>query len=305
MVFTAMTMNIGTTTGLDHDADTEDGYTSAEAEIADAAYENSLSWNPAEQALTAFLALHQPDVATFQEGFYDGWCEDIDIDTGLDFVCRDFDPDGPLQIERVAGAGYQAVCAPGQPDNCAIVHEDFGRFVGCDQDVCLEGLEGQSPPSGCSRGARIGAVTIAIVGGGELRLVNLHGTSGFSSADMDCRVEQVEQVFVDAGDGEPAARGSHALVMGDLNTDPWLAAESDPSAARWNDFVGEGRDFTYLSSSDEDGEPTYAGLFRIDHVVGNGVSGSCVVPGETEGVAAVLDTVYWDHRPVLCEASLP
>jgi len=45
-----MTFNVGTTPGLPHDLG-DDGYTSEMADIADELYENSLSWNPAEEAL--------------------------------------------------------------------------------------------------------------------------------------------------------------------------------------------------------------------------------------------------------------
>ncbi|MCB1127659.1 MAG: hypothetical protein KDM81_14290 [Verrucomicrobiae bacterium] len=117
--FRVLTFNAGTTTGLPHDLGPDDGYSQHDAEIADALYENSLSWNPAERALTRFLAETRPDIAFFQELYFDPWCETISVDPALDFVCEDYTPERPLQIERLLGGDYQVACADGQEDNCA------------------------------------------------------------------------------------------------------------------------------------------------------------------------------------------
>ncbi|MCA9771011.1 MAG: hypothetical protein KC466_01300, partial [Myxococcales bacterium] len=159
--FRVLTFNAGTTTGLPHDLGPDDGYSQHDAEIADALYENSLSWNPAERALTRFLAETRPDIAFFQELYFDPWCETISVDPALDFVCEDYTPERPLQIERLLGGDYQVACADGQEDNCAGVRRDFGRFVGCPgEGPCLGGLAGTGPPDGCSRGARVGSAEI-------------------------------------------------------------------------------------------------------------------------------------------------
>lgn len=290
---TVVSANIGTTTGLDHDGDVDDGYTSEEAAIADALYGNGLSWRPAEEAFAAWLQGVRPDVVGLQEGFYDPDCDEIEVDEHLDFICRE--RDGSLQVRRLVGEGYQVAIAPGQTDNALAVRREVGAFVGCDEDVCA--LTGFETPGDCGRGARIARGELALVGGEVLTVVLVHGTSGVGSDDEACRVSQVEQVFVDHGDGRPAV-GERSLVLGDLNTDPAAFAGADPSADRWSDFVGEGRDFRW--HTELDGPPTYAGLVRIDHVASDAFDGGCVHPGVTPGEEAVWDTVYWDHVPVVC-----
>ena len=296
-----MTFNAGTTQGLGHDGD-DNAYTQEMADIADALYENSLSWNPAEDALREHLAAVRPHVAVFQELFYDGWCADIDVDPALNFVCDGYTPDRPLQIARLLGEDYQIACAPGQPDNCAGIRRDFGRFLdGCPEDaVCLEGLDGSGPPSGCSRGARVGRIRAETVSGVPFTLVNVHGSSGVTGEDMDCRVDQFRQIFVDRGDGQPAADGTINLVMGDLNTDPFRMTGVDPSAVEWASFVGEGKDYRYISARDaDDTTPSYQGFTHIDHIA----SDTLERDGTGCTVAPLWEGTYWDHLPVTCEAS--
>ncbi len=285
----SVTLNGGTTEGLDHDQG-DDGYTSEHAAITDALYENSLSWNPAEEALRGFLADTRPDVVAFQEIFWDPWCQDIEVDLDLDFVCRDYDPAGLTQPQRLLGDDYQVACAPGQPDNCVGVHRDLGSMQGCSEDLCQEGLDGMAPPDGCSNGARVGRVVVDLLEGGELTLVNVHGSSGLDSETRDCRVSQFEQVFEDRGDGQPAAIGQ-ALILGDLNTDPFRMTEADPSAAYFAAQV-DGQAWWFLS----DDTPSYGGLTSIDHAVSNTWVGGCTSP-------PIWDTVYWDHLPLVCEAT--
>lgn len=301
-----MTFNIGTTQGLDHDGG-DDAYTGEDAARADAWYGNGLSWRPAEQALSAFLATERPDVVVFQEGFYDPWCAEMPVEQRVEhFICSDWSPGDPLQIERLLGEDYQVACAPGQEDNCAGVRLDFGAVRGCDGPGFCEGaLDGLETPGDCGRGARVSALTVDRPDGRALTVVDLHGTSGMGADDQACRVAQLTQVFEDRGDGRPAADGAANLVMGDLNTDPFALAGVDPSATFWAERVGEGLPFHYLSSSDDDGPRTYLGLTRIDHVASDTLEGDCKVPGATEGVPPVLDAVYWDHKPVLCDARWP
>jgi len=299
-----MTMNIGTTSGLAHDQG-NDGYTSEHATIADEHYHNSLSWNPAEQALKEFLAQQRPTIVVFQEGFYDPWCEEIPVDPNLDFVCKDYTTERALQVERLLGPDYQVACADGQEDNCAGVLRSFARMKGCPDDgPCLDGLAGQGPPDGCSKGARIGSVELELIDGREMTLVNVHGTSGIKLEDMLCRRSQFAQVFEDRGDGQPAANGTVNLVMGDLNTDPFKAG-FEPSAAYWNDKVGDGKAFHYLSSDDSGGPATYDHDLRIDHIASDALSSlGCKVAG-ADGTGPVMDAVYWDHKPVVCEVAWP
>lgn len=301
--FKVMTFNIGTTEGLDHDSG-DDGYTQKMADITNDLYQNSLSWNPAEKALTAFLAQHQPDIVAFQEGFYDPWCESIAVDPALDFVCKDYTPTRPWQLRRLVGPDYQLAYANDQPDNFIAVKKSLGKIVGCPLDaVCVEGLHGLPPASGCTSRPRVGSIEVELNDGRKLVVVVMHGTSGVKLEDMLCRVDQVNQIFVDRGDGKPAAFGEANIVMGDLNTDPFLPP-IDPSVVAWNGFVGQGKTFSYISSDSAIGPATYLDVVRIDHVVSDKVRGSCIVPGSTPGVPPVFaDAIYWDHNPVLCDVS--
>ena len=197
-------------------------------------------------------------------------------------------------------------CAPGHPDNCVGVLRTFGALRGCPgEGPCLEGLDGLPPPSGCTSGARVGGVPVDLEDGRSITVVVVHASAGLSQDDMDCRVEQFAQVFEDRGDGSPAASGEVNLVAGDINTDPFVLVDADPSAAYWAGFVGEGRPFDYLSARDEDGPATHVTGLRIDHVIAEGLTGDCEVIGEGGAPGPLLDAVYWDHAPVLCDATLP
>ncbi len=297
--FVAVTFNTGTSEGLAHDAEPDDGYTSVHALRSDLWYGDGLAWIPAVEATAAFFAEVDPDVVAFQEIFHSGDCAGIPWRDRADFICEDWSADDPTVAQLVVGAGFQVACHTGNNDKCAAVNRRFGTFRGCDLDFCLEGLEGYRV-DGCGRGARVGRGTIDLIDGSTLTLVSFHGSSGFYADDQQCRVQQVEQVFVDLGDGEPAANGERNLVMGDLNTDPGWMGDFDPSAARWNDFVGDGQSFSFVTDIGADATPTYAGLASIDHVMSDVLTGSCWTAGVTDGQPAVIDAVYFDHKPAVC-----
>ena len=91
--------------------------------------------------------------------------------------------------------------------------------------------------------------------------------------------------------------------MGDTNTDPGRLAEYDTSAARWNDFVGEDKAFDFITEIGPDTPATYSGAVSIDHVMSDAFVGSCWVAGLTDGHPAVIDVVYFDHKPVVCSVA--
>ncbi len=306
--FSVLTFNTGTTEHLEHDADEVDGggdgYTSAHAARNAARYSNNLAWRPAEAALTLWLGEHRPEVVLFQELFHDPWCADIDTDPAFDFICHGRDPDRPRQAQRLLGPDYDVACAPGHPDNCVGVLRAFGRIRGCTGEApCAAELDGLPPPGGCTQGARVATAEITLGDGRLLHAVDVHTAAGVTDEDMACRVTQILQIFEDRGDGKPAAWGTANVVGGDMNMDPFLWAGLDPSADAWNTYVGEDRPFHYLSSNGPDGPPTIQTLFRIDHLVSDVLAGSCVVVGGTAGVPPIMETSYWDHRPVLCEVT--
>ena len=176
----------------------------------------------------------------------------------------------------------------------------FGSIRQCeDEDFCLEGLDGERV-DGCGGGARVARATIDLVRGGQITVVNYHGSSGALPDDMDCRAQQVQQVFVDM-DGEPGANGGRNVVMGDLNTDParvpgWL----DPSSREWNEYVGGDQPFQRVSPFGTDVIPTYTGGLNIDHVASDAFTGECYAPGATPGFEPVYEYILFDHKPLVC-----
>ena len=300
--FIVVTFNTGTTDGLDHDDPPDDGYTSTEAAISDEWYGNGLAWADAVEATRMFLEEIDPDVVAFQEIFFSEDCVDVPAEARAGFVCETWAPGDPPVVQTVLGEGYQVACHVGKPDKCAAVKRDFGTFRGCDGDFCLEGLVGSSV-EGCGSGARVARGVIDRVNGETLTLVSVHGTSGFSAGDQDCRVRQIEQVFVELNDGEPAASGSANLVLGDFNTDPGRASDIDPSAARWNDFVGDSKSFHFITPIGASAPGAYLGVFDIDHVVSDVFTGSCTHAGLAGGPSPVFDGTYFDHTPAICTIS--
>lgn len=296
--FVAVTFNTGTS-GFAPDED-NDGYHSVQATWNDELYGNGLAWKAFVNKTREWFAEVDPDVAVFQEIFYSGECPAIPSEAWVGFVCEDWVLGDPTVVQLLLPEGYQIACNPGKPDKCAAVHRRFGSFRGCDSDFCLEGLDG-GVVEGCGKGSRVGRGVIDLVAGGTLTLVNVHGSSGFTDEDALCRRQQFDQVFVDLGDGQPAANGEWNLVMGDLNTDPGRLAEDDVSAARWLDFVGDGKPFYFLSDVGPDALPTYAGFVNIDHVVTDVLQGACWSAGVTPGHEAVMDSVFFDHHPQVCE----
>lgn len=302
--FEAITYNVGTNEGLNHDGDPFDGYTQAEAAISDDWYGNGLAWLPAIQAATSFFALHQPEVVAFQEIFYSPDCATIPTAYHVGFECETWQPGDPILVERVLGPNYQIACNLGKPDKCLAVRNDFGHFAGCSGTLCLDGLDGVNIP-GCGGGSRIGRGTVQLTSGGTLTLVSVHGTSGIADADRDCRVAQFAQIFEDF-DGEPAANGFVNLIMGDFNVDPARWIGFDPSANLLNlhaPYLGGG-DFDYVSGVGPSEIPTYLGYFNLDRQISDALSGSCTAPG-VGGVPPVLATTYFDHTPILCSVPEP
>jgi hypothetical protein len=97
------------------------------------------------------------------------------------------------------------------------------------------------------------------------------------------------------------------VVMGDLNTDPGrIPGSLDDSVAAWNDYVGGNQLFQWVS----DDTPTIildipnlpvSSPLAIDHVISDTFTGSCYVPGSSDGYPAVYSNAYFDHRPQVCD----
>ena len=299
---TVVTFNTGTTTGLAHDSDPTDGYTSVQADISDQQYGDGLAWKLAMDATRDFFAALQPDIVAFQEIFHSDECANIAAQYHPGFACEGWSPGDPTVAQYVLGAGYQVACHIGKPDKCLGVRTAFGTFQGCSDDLCLDGLAG-AKINNCGGGSRVGRGVIDLVGGGTLTVVNIHGTSGVLPDDQQCRIKQIDQIFIDVGDGSglPAANGARNVVLGDLNTDPGRAGVLDFSAVHWNNFVGPGKPFHFVSDVGPSVPPSYAGVFNIDHVMSDALGGTCWTAGVTPGHPDVYAPVYFDHKPVVCD----
>lgn len=299
-----LTFNTGTTPRLKHDAKRSDGYGNAEAAISDQWYGNGLAWKPAMDAVQEMVSGVDPDVVAFQEIFDCRNCDAIPADARRGFVCEDYRDGEPGVAEQVLGEDYQIAYHPGKTSKCLAVHRRLGRLRGTEPDgpasrptrLVLEG----APVAGCGSGARVARGYVDLPDGTTLTLISLHGTSGFKPADKQCRVRQIERIFVDWGDGRPGVSPQNNVILGDFNTDPGRAADLDRSAARWNNFVGPGKPFHFVSKLGPDVAPSYAALADIDHVVADAYVGTCRRLGVDPGTQAVYEGIYFDHVPVVC-----
>ena len=307
---TVITINAGTTPGLAHDSDEESGrapYTDTTAGIVDASYQNSLSWNPAEARLTEWLAQVDPDIVAFQEIFHDPWCDDINRpeDAPLDLVCGSYTRERPRQVRRLMGPDFQIVCGEGKPDTCIAVHKRLGPVTACDgqPDNCLTTWDGFIPLSRCTSRDRLGRAFVESSNGHPaFNIIAVHGTSGLTVEDALCRRDIFSLIFDDKGDGTPLVRPDAInLVLGDFNVDPILFAGGDDSADYLLEHIGDDHPFQWHSPTDPSGPRSYALGVSIDHVASDGLTGSCIIPGSSPGVAPIWDRIYWDHRPVVCE----
>jgi len=296
----AVTFNTGTTDGLGHDAPPDDGYTSAHAATSDEHYGDGLAWLPAVDATAAFFADLQPDVVGFQEAFWTGECGAIPPEAHADFLCErepaDVDGGAPSVANLVLGPEYAVACHVGKPDKCVAVRSAWGSIRGCAGELCLDGAAGEAV-DGCGSGARVASVIVDLVGGGELSVVHVHGSSGITGDDQRCREAQFDQAFAATNPAVPN------LVLGDLNTDPGRYSGIDGSAARWNEGIADGG-FVVHTDVGIEATPTYGGLTNIDHVASDAFVGDCVHPGLGTS-EPVIEATYFDHLPAVCRLEVP
>lgn len=288
--FSVVSFNSGTTEGLAHDADRDDGYTSEQAAVSDQYYGDGLAWPTAIEAARSWFAAEPPDLVAFQEIFSAEDCLVVPTDQQSGWFCEGWQEGDPTVAETVLGPDYNIACHEGKPDKCIAVHSRFGEIAGCEGSLCppIEGAEVE----GCGSGARVAWADIERVGGSQLRMVHVHGSSGLSDEDQDCRIAQFEAAFEEVR--------LPTILLGDLNTDPGRWTELDRSAAAFNQGA-EATQLHFISPVGEDVEPSYGGVVNIDHVLSDVFVGGCETPGVSEGLPSVLDTVYFDHHPVRCE----
>ena len=303
-----VTFNAGTTLGV-LPADTNgSAYGIEQAALSDAWYGDGLAWTPAVDATRDWFARFSPDLVVFQEVFSSDGCATVPAEARTGFVCEDWSEGDPTVAVDILGPGYQVACHPGKPDKCAAVHERVGRFAGCEDDYCPEGLRGETV-SDCGTGARVGTATIERDGTPVLQLTNIHGSSGLTEEDQACRMAQTAQVFDAIGDGAPAVSPTLPdVLMGDLNTDPYNFADFDASARDWAERVPLNptaltqHGLRFVSPIGPGSPASYEGLADIDHVFSDTWSGACDTDLlDPTRPHPVYDVPYFDHRPVVCE----
>lgn len=299
---TVVTFNTGTTPAMGPMGGDEDGYGPAEAAISDEWYGDGLAWLPAVEAARVWLDGVRPDVLGVQEMFWSGTCGDIPTEAHTGFYCEGWSEGDNTVIQAILDADYQIACHQGKPDKCVAIHRDLGTLEGCADDLCMDGLQGETV-DGCGQGGRVGRGVVLRPDGRRLTLVHVHGSSGWAPEDQACRVAQIAQVFDDLGGDGPAAQGDDVLILGDLNTDPGRATASDESAARWAEAVGPGQAFQWITDVGPDAPASYQGIADIDHVASNAREGDCWIAG-IAGQPEVYDVAYFDHRPVVCATTL-
>jgi endonuclease/exonuclease/phosphatase family metal-dependent hydrolase len=242
----------------------------------------------------------------------------------------------PEPVRRLLGTDYSIVCDARQHVECIGVHRDFATIEGVELGgFVLDGAQtpdlplpscsyskGECNDSNCDGEATVSAITI-VTKRGSMRVVHAHPNAGGIAngtfyAGEPCRYGQLLQVF----DGKDSLVGTSqpALVAGDFNMDP-ESFSSDREKSLWHQNVGENQRFQSLGPPrDETGKylPTRT-LFAIDHVIGEGMSGSCKVlvpnpnqdePGEQAGLdsgfdfsvlPAAAEQARLDHRSLLCD----
>ncbi len=300
LTFRAVTFNTGGSARGDG-ADNA-GFGADQAELSDAWYGNGIAWSTFVDDTARWFEQNPADIVAFQEIFDVSQCGDIPAEAHEGFVCESWSEGDATVPQQLLGDGWQIACHPGKADKCIAIRRAFGTIRGCDDALCPEAARGELI-YGCGRGARVAAVTVDLSAGGELTVINVHGTSGFSPEEQGCRLRQFEHIFDAIGDDEPLASGQRHLILGDFNTDPVRMLDGDASARYLREFVGDGLPFRWITPDDADAPGTYGGLFIIDHVVSDAAVGTCVAPPR-DGDGAVMPWTFFDHRPWRCELTI-
>jgi hypothetical protein len=249
------------------------------------------------------IAALRPDVVALQEVLADWQCDDIDEDDRNRTCHADARSDEPSQVRRLLGPDYDVTCDGRNGYECYGVHTAFGAIDECASGDCVA----QTPDvvDDCDPGFSVSAVDVTVAGGdtGErgasddarFTLVNGHPASGW---ETECRAAQMEQAF--------ALADGPALIGGDMNLDPWR--DVDESVLVWDEHVGEGRRFHYLSGPAEATPPrptnvSVIGESVLDHVVSDAFVGDCSTLGEAPGTTRLDGGAGMDHRAIFCALS--
>jgi hypothetical protein len=249
--------------------------------------------NDVEAQIAASILSLSPDVVALQETLPTSNCTSLmALDAGN--VCSN-SSDIP-QIRRLLGDAYTIVCDSRNSYECIAVHQDAGGIHGCGQgELCLTDRIDEQP-EGCRPNVAIMGATLEIKGR-TFDIINAHP----ESRSAECRNESLIQIFADVRDGVGLVREKHALIVGDLNMDPWR--DDDLSVQTWKSFVGspETHPYYYHSGMAEHNPPYFTLEYptfsrTYDHVVSNFLEGTTLVLGESPGTSRLDGGLGMDHR---------
>lgn len=255
-----------------------------------------------EERITKNLGEIRPELIGVQESLPDWMCEG---DPSADPAVLCSEQFSEPQIRRVLGPEYTIVCDSRNQFECVGVRTDIGEIQGCPLgELCTTDRMDVYKP-GCRERFSIMVVKVNAKGR-EFVVVNGHPESRSSS----CRAHSVGQIF-GATEGLPALiQGEQALIMGDMNLDPWR--KPDESTKVWERFVGQGIEYAYqYHSGPAERVPPYP-TFRyltapltLDHVASNFLQGTMVVIGESPGTSRLDGGEGMDHRALFGVLQFP
>ena len=246
-----------------------------------------------EAHIAASIQSLSPDVIALQETLPPSNCTSLlALDTGN--VCSN-SSDIP-QIRRLLGDAYTIVCESRNSYECIAVHQEAGGIHGCGRgEFCLTDRIDEQP-EGCRPNVAVMGATFEIKGR-TFDIINAHP----ESRSAKCRNASLLQIFTDIGDGVGLVREEHALIVGDLNMDPWR--DDDLSVQTWNSYVGAPEKYPYYYHSGiAEYAPPYFTLEyptfsrTYDHVVSNFLEGTTLVLGESPGTSRLDWGSGMDHR---------
>ncbi len=249
--------------------------------------------NDVEARIAASIQRLSPDVVALQETLPQSNCTSLmALDTGN--VCSN-SSDIP-QIRRLLGDAYTIVCESRNSYECIAVHQDAGGIQGCGLgEFCLTDRIDEQP-EGCRPNVAIMGATLEIKGR-TFDIINAHP----ESRSAECRNASLLQIVTAVGDGVGLVREEHALIVGDLNMDPWR--DDDLSVQTWKSFVGapETHPYYYHSGMAEHDPPYFTLEYptfsrTYDHVASNFLEGTTLVLGESPGTYRLDGDSGMDHR---------
>lgn len=250
-----------------------------------------------ESRLASNIAKIRPEVVALQETVPDHLCESAPlVDSG--HVCAGVYSEP--QVRRLLGPDYSIVCEESNLIECIGIRTDVGEIVGCELGALCGSDRVASIPPSCRTHLTIFAATVR-VRGRTFDMVNAHP----ENRSAECRLDSLRQVF--EGD---LIQQERALILGDLNLDPWLG--NDVSTEYWNTQVGpaEAHAFDYHSGPAEH-EPPYPTIRypffvrTLDHVASNFLEGTMITLGEAPGTPRLDGGSGTDHRALYGRLSLP